>query len=218
MRRTRPGRIKGRFRHTPLWITEFSWDSKPPDPGGLPMQILKRWTAEALYRAWSAGISHFFWFGLRDQAPNPKLPFSETYRVWSLLPRRNGCRRHGRSRTCTRSASPSSPTRATSGFFFWGRTPNSKRGKVVIQIRKGGGWRNAAVDACRPERDLRRRGRRQLRAPQARDGAGRYRGESAVPFSLKPDPRPNCYQAPFGNPKGSRNRCSQIKRHKHKRK
>ena len=27
-------RIKGKYGHTPLWITEFSWDSKPPDPGG----------------------------------------------------------------------------------------------------------------------------------------------------------------------------------------
>ena len=34
----RAGRIKGSGGHTELWITEFSWDSQPPDPGGLPMK------------------------------------------------------------------------------------------------------------------------------------------------------------------------------------
>ena len=35
---------------------EFGWDTKPPDPEALPMWLHARWTAEALYRMWSAGI------------------------------------------------------------------------------------------------------------------------------------------------------------------
>src|SRR4029077_13996288 len=31
----RAGRIHGAFPHTPLWITQFSWDSKPARPRGL---------------------------------------------------------------------------------------------------------------------------------------------------------------------------------------
>ena len=77
---SRAGRIHGKFKkQPPLWINEFSWDSNPPDPGGLPMQIETRWVAEALYVAWSAGVSHFSWYSLRDQRHVPgSLPSSET--------------------------------------------------------------------------------------------------------------------------------------------
>ena len=51
----------------------------------------------------------------------------------------------GRSRTCTRSAFPSSPTRSKTGFTYWGRTPTSEGGRVAIQVREHGHWRNAAV-------------------------------------------------------------------------
>jgi hypothetical protein len=50
----RAGRIHGEYTHTPLWITEFSWTSKPPNPHGLPLSILARWAAEALYVSWRA--------------------------------------------------------------------------------------------------------------------------------------------------------------------
>ncbi len=74
----RAGRIQGAFEHTPLWIMEFSWDSNPPDPGGLPMKIESRWTAEALYQSWKAGVEYFFWYSLRDPEPEPDIPFSQT--------------------------------------------------------------------------------------------------------------------------------------------
>src|SRR5205823_4288812 len=35
-----------------LWITEFSWDSSPPDPRGVPTRLLDRWVPQALYEAW----------------------------------------------------------------------------------------------------------------------------------------------------------------------
>lgn len=58
-------------KQVPVWITEFSWDTKPPDPKGLPMKIHTRWVSEALYRAWDAGVSNFFWFSLRDWRLTP---------------------------------------------------------------------------------------------------------------------------------------------------
>lgn len=192
------GRIKGRFRRTPIWNTELSWDSKPPDPGGLPMPILKRWTAEALYTVWKAGISHSFWFGLRDLPHDPSKPYSETFEQGLFF------------RGATIAEDRPKPnlqafrfpfvaySRKSKGFFFWGRTPNSKRGKVVIQIRKGGHWRNATVA---------RADRYGIFMGVAKGGYGRrkrgfvrarYRGERSVPFSLKPVH--DFYQAPFGNP------------------
>lgn len=195
----RAGRIKGRFKRTPLWITEFSWDSKPPDPGGVPMRILKRWTAEALHRAWRAGITRFFWFSLRDSARNPKVPFNESlesglyFRGETIAENRPKPHMHAFRFPFVAYSKPS-------GFYFWGRTPTSTGGRVVIQVRKGGGWRNAEV--VRADRhgifegmakgDYGRRKRGTVRA--------RYRRERSVPFSLKPVR--DFYQPPFGKPVG----------------
>jgi hypothetical protein len=32
-----------------LWVTEFSWDSSPPDPHGVPMDEHAHWLEEAVY-------------------------------------------------------------------------------------------------------------------------------------------------------------------------
>jgi hypothetical protein len=195
---SRVGRIHGRFRRSPLWITEFSWDSKPPDPGGVKMPILARWTAEALHRAWTAGINRFFWYSLRDDAPTSR-PFSETFQ--SGLYFRGATIAEDRPKPIMYAFRfPFVAYSRSDGFFFWGRTPNSKGGKVVIEVRKSGRWRNAVV--VRADRfgifkgvakgGYGRRKRGFVRA--------RYHGESAVPFSLKPVR--GFYQPPFGRPVG----------------
>lgn len=193
------GRIRGKFRRTPLWITELSWDSKPPDPGGLPMRILSRWTAEALYQAWSAGVSHFFWYSLRDSAPIPGVPFSETLESGLYF------------RGATVAEDQPKPNMYVfrfpfvaysekDGFSFWGRTPNSKGGPVLIQIRQGGRWRNAGV--ARADRHGIFEGEVQGFYGRNKRGAvrARYRKELAVPFSLKPVR--DFWQPPFGKPVG----------------
>src|SRR3954469_1433061 len=38
-----------------FWVTEFGWDTKPPDPGGVPLTRHARWVAEAMYRMWLSG-------------------------------------------------------------------------------------------------------------------------------------------------------------------
>jgi len=48
-------------------VTEFSWDTTPPDPKGVPVQLEARWVPQALYQAWKSGVSFFNWGGLRDQ-------------------------------------------------------------------------------------------------------------------------------------------------------
>lgn len=184
------GRIKGRFRRTPLWVTEFSWDSKPPDPGGVPMRILKRWTAEALYRAWRTGISHFFWYSLRDEERGTR-SFSETVQsglYFADKPKPN----------MYAFRFPFVAYSRKSGFFFWGRTPNSRGGRVLIQIRKGGGWRNAMVARANRSGIFKGVARGTYGRHKRGTVRARYRGERSVPFSLKPVK--DFYQAPFGNP------------------
>jgi hypothetical protein len=56
-----------------FWVTEFSWDTNPIDPGGVPMDLQTRWTAEALYRMWLSGVSLVTWWLIRDQ------PFPERW-------------------------------------------------------------------------------------------------------------------------------------------
>ena len=49
-----------------FWVTEFSWDTKPPDPKGVPQKLHARWVSEALFRMWRAGVSAVIWFRLQD--------------------------------------------------------------------------------------------------------------------------------------------------------
>ena len=182
----RAGRIKGRSKHTPLWITEFSWDSKPPDPGGLKMSIETGWTAEALYRAWKAGVTHFFWFSLRDQPPDPKLPFSETYQsglyfrgptVAKDRPKKvlyafrfPFVAFHGRGHR--------------SGLRFWGRTPTGSGGKVTIQVKRGKRW--SSVSSAHADRHGIFRGSAGTGYGRDQHGFARavFAGGASVPFSL----------------------------------
>lgn len=196
----RAGRIKNTSKdRTPLWITELAWDSNPPDPGGLPLPVLSRWTAEALHVAWSAGVSQFFWYSLRDTEHQPGERYSETlesglYFLGSTVaadqPKPN----------LYAFRFPFVAYPRSKGLEYWGRTPNSKAGKVVIQRRKGKKWRTVTV--TRANRVGIFRGTAKSSYGANRKGAVRalYRKEKSVPFSMKPVP--DFFQPPFGKPVG----------------
>lgn len=192
----RAGRIKGSFNNTSIWNTEFSWDSKPPDPGGLPMNILSRWTAEALYRSWDAGVSRFFWVTLRDPVPTPSIPFHET--AESGLYFRGAEVSEDRPKTSMRAFRfPFVAYSRKAGFFFWGRTPdNSAGGKGVIQIQDHGHWKTVSV--ARADRNGIFRGMVETLYGRNEHGAvrARFGGETAIPFSLQPVK--DFYQPPAG--------------------
>ena len=42
-------------RPVSFWVTEFAWDTSPPDPKGSLSELHGRWVAEALYRMWDQG-------------------------------------------------------------------------------------------------------------------------------------------------------------------
>jgi hypothetical protein len=103
-----------------FWVTEFSWDSAPPDPDGLPLRLHARWTAEALYRIWRSGVSLVTWLQLRDQ---PWVSPRSTCRAGSTSAGRPFSRT-APSRLRGRSASRSSPTSgARATVFGAGRRP-----------------------------------------------------------------------------------------------
>lgn len=193
------GRIKGQFRRTPLWITEFSWDSKPPDPGGLPMPILKRWTAEALYRAWSAGVHHFFWLELRDNPPSLTLPFSESIEAGLYF--RGPTIAEDRPKPNLQAFRfPFVAYTSKTGFTYWGRTGTSTPGRVTIQVREGGHWRNAGVARASGSGIFQGTVRTSYGAGRHGMVRALYRREEAVPFSLHPVR--DFHQPPFGSPVG----------------
>lgn len=181
----RAGRIKGAFKRTPLWIMELSWDSKPPDPGGLPMKILTRWTAEALHQAWRVGIGKFFWYSLRDAPPEPSLPFSETLQS-GLYFRGATLAQDEPKEVLYAFRFPFVAYPGRRGLSFWGRTPTSSGGKVTIQLWKRSRWRRAFV--VRADRVGIFRGLLRKRYGNNKRGLARavFRGESSVPFSMRP--------------------------------
>jgi hypothetical protein len=137
----RAGRIvNGSSAPTPLWITEFSYDSKPPDPGGLAMKIESQWIAEALRQAWLNKVSTFFWFSLFDQEPDPKRSFSETLQSGLYFWAPNVADQQPKEAMLAYRF-PFVAIRKGNGLQFWGRTPNSGGGRVVLEAFSHGRWR-----------------------------------------------------------------------------
>ena len=159
------------------------------------MKILSRWTAEAIYRSWSAGLSKFFWFSLEDSQRNPNLPYSDTLES-GLFYRGATPEESVPKQVFYAFRFPFVAYPRKSGLFFWGRTPTSEPGKVEIQLLKGGKWRKVAVASANAfgifqgTIDSSYGGNRQ---GQARAVIG---GDASVPFSMQPVK--DFRQPPFG--------------------
>jgi hypothetical protein len=191
----RAGRIKGSSSHTELWNTEFSWDSNPPDPGGLEMKILCRWTAEALYRSWRAGMTHFFWYSIRDDPPEPSKPFSQTLQAGLYL--RGATVAQDQPKEVLQAFRfPFVAYPAKRGLSFWGRTPTSEAARVRIQLWKGGRWLGAG--SARAGSDGIFQGVLPRSYGRGKRGLVRavFKGQASVPFSMHPVA--DFRQPPFG--------------------
>lgn len=160
-------------RRPPLWVTEFSWDTKPPDPKAVPERLQARWVSEGLYRMWSVGVSVVTWFQLQDDPMSESSFQSGLYFV------------SGRAKPALRAFRfPFVALPASSGVSIWGRTWTSKRASVVVQQTLGGRWKRVArltanrYGIFRARLHLPSRGR--LRALAA--------GDTSLPFAVKAPP------------------------------
>ncbi len=116
-----------------LWITEFSWDSKPPDSKGVPLTLEAQWVSEALFRAWQAGVSMFTWFLLTDDlAPSP---------YQSGLYFHNGKPKPA----LTAFRFPFVALRHARSVYVWGRTPEGQPATAVIERKSSKGWKRVAA-------------------------------------------------------------------------
>jgi hypothetical protein len=56
-------------KRKPFWATEIWWDSRPPDPQGVPLFRHARFLSVSLFELWRRGVSAVIWWYLRDQDP-----------------------------------------------------------------------------------------------------------------------------------------------------
>ena len=145
--------LRGTRSRTPLWVTEFSWDSNRPDPGGLPWNLQTRWVAEAIYMMSRAGVDTMIWFGLRDQERIGDPPYSQTFESGLFL--RGRTIQDDRPKKVIKAFRyPFVAMKTRNGFRYWGRTPGGSRGdsrrpRVDIFARKKGGSRFIRVARTR---------------------------------------------------------------------
>ena len=170
----------GRRAASEFWVTEFSWDTTPPDPKGVPMELHARWVAEALYRMWRTGVS------ARDVVPRP----------------RRAVRRRARPSPASSSAATSGPASDTPKPSHAGvplpvrRVPTdasarcatgaarrrARRPPSIVERSAGDGWRRVARVRCGIDRDLHRHASSRPQPDRLGPGAhrSRRRGVGAV--------------------------------------
>lgn len=136
-RAERSGRALPRKRHR-LWITEFSWDSRPPDPDGVPSKQHARWISEAFESFWRQGVDTVAWFVLRDQAGPP---FDNTYQSGLFT-------RDGEAKPAARAFRfPLTARRRGPRVGVWARPPAD--GLLRIERLVGGSWRSVVTRRVR---------------------------------------------------------------------
>jgi hypothetical protein len=187
----RLGNVKSRGRPQ-LWITEFSWDTLGPDPGGVPLARHARWVAEALYRMWQNDVSVLTWFQLRD---NPEgAAWGDTWQSGLYFRTAEKYADERRKPFADVIRFPFAAVPEGSGVTAWGRTPDARRRTVTIERRAGRRWRRVARVRSTAGGIFRRRIRGARGATfRARSGRSRSKPYKATP---NPDVRVN----PFGGP------------------
>jgi hypothetical protein len=116
----------------PIWVTEYSWDSKPPDPQAVPIQTHARWLEQAMYVLWQQGVDTVFWLQIVDQAPIPNYAASYQAGLYFL---------NGKPKpAATAYRFPFVTSRlARDSVRAWGRSPAA--GSLQIELRSGSRWR-----------------------------------------------------------------------------
>jgi hypothetical protein len=188
------GRIVSSGRTVPLWITEFSWDTNPPDPGGLKMKIASRWIPESMYRAWQAGVTGYFWYSLYDDPPNPSYKASIQSGLYFAGPT---VAENTPKEILYAFRFPVVAYPVKNGLSYWGRTFGGRTGKVVIQAFAKGKWSKVATAKAKPG-GLFWGIVKGSAYGRSKKGAVRavFAGEPSLPFSMKPVKE--FIQPPFG--------------------
>jgi Cellulase (glycosyl hydrolase family 5) len=164
-------------RRVRFWVTEFSWDSAPPDPTAVPMKIHARWTSQALYVMWKSGINVCIWLQLRD------VPIGQGFNQGGLYFDGKTFASDKPKLSLEAFRFPFVAFRHATRATVWGRTPKSRPAVVSIQQRTRTGWHQLA--RLRANRYGIFQGSVALRGETGSLEA-RIARDRSVPFSLKP--------------------------------
>jgi hypothetical protein len=130
--------ITGGPKHHPLWVTEFWWESHPPEQPNPAIPGLRkhaRWIEEALYLYWKAGAKAAIYYSLEDDPLAPS--FSALQAGLYFV---NGTPKPA----ATAFAFPFVTERSSGKHVHaWGKAPAS--GKLKIERKTQGGWRRVAT-------------------------------------------------------------------------
>ena len=121
-------------KHHQLWATETGYNTRPPNPKGIPLMEDARWLEQTLELLWSQGVSLVTWDTIVDQPPNPSYYTTSQSGIYFL---------------------GGSPKPALIAFRFplvawrtgvqvevWGRAPVS--GRLHLERRIGNKWRTVS--------------------------------------------------------------------------
>ena len=123
--------------HKRLWVTEFSYDSNPPNPQAVSVATQARWLEQSLYVFWREGVDTVFWYLIRDQVGS----FDTAY--FSGVYFRNGARKP----SFEAYRFPLVVSRTGRIAQVWGIAPHT--GALVVQRRVGSVWRTVFTRRAR---------------------------------------------------------------------
>jgi hypothetical protein len=186
MAAVRAGRVISSHRRIDFWGTEFSWDTDPPDPNAVPMELHTRWVAHALYQMWKSGMSLVTWFQIQDHPGQTADGHSFESGLYFDCEENVFCAAPKPSMYAFRF--PFVAFTQKRGVLVWGRTPDSEGGPVRVEQRVNDEWRKvASLTADRYgifTETVRAKRRGFMRAQIVRAGERTI----SVPFSLKREP------------------------------
>jgi hypothetical protein len=163
----RAGKVAPR-RRKPVWATEISWDTRPPDPDGLSLDQQARYLEGALYTLWRQGVDVVTWYLMRDEARGR----GYAYTLQSGIYFRGATVAADRPKPSFQSFRfPFTAYRRRGVAQLWGLAP--RQGRVAIEVQRGGRWRHLLSLRARRADRLFFRGRRIRKGSllRARQGA-----------------------------------------------
>jgi hypothetical protein len=130
----RAGTALPRIRHA-LWVTETGYNTRPPNPGGIPLAEDARWVEQTLQLLSRQGVSLVTWDTVADQPPVPSYGETSQSGVYFL---------DGRPKPALAAFRfPLTAWRSGPGrVVVWGRAPGD--GRVNIEQLLHGRWADVA--------------------------------------------------------------------------
>jgi hypothetical protein len=115
----------------PVWVTEFWWDSRPPNPVGAPLGTQARWIEQSFYLFWKAGASAAINFQIADSTERPDVHAGLQAGIFF---------RDGRPKPSFTAFRFPFVTERVSDLSLraWGKSPAG--GRLVVERRKGRTW------------------------------------------------------------------------------